>query len=99
MWLRRRICRLKVPRRDLQCHSGSRCSGGLVLPDPDDEPSRGGKGAINEPITANVRFQLWIPVGAIRLRIAPVLRTAMPEAAIEEHHHSRPREYHVRTRP
>ena len=56
----------------------------LMFPDSNDFPARIGQRDIGTTITSDVRFELWHPVLAIPLRNALVIRTAMPEATVDE---------------
>lgn len=68
----------------------------LMLPDPDNRPAGFNQPRVRVRITPLVRLDLGAPVIRIGLRVDPVLRTAVPEAAVDEHGNPSPREDHVR---
>lgn len=58
--------------------------GALVLPDSDDGPAELTERRIGAPISSDVCVELLAPPLRVVLRRCGVLRTAMPEAAVDE---------------
>src|SRR5262249_17776209 len=59
-------------------------AGVLVLPHANDEPARLYESEFVLPVANDGRLDLVRPPGAVRLRRRPVLRAAMPPAAVDE---------------
>jgi hypothetical protein len=57
----------------------------LVLPDPDHLPTCCGQQRVYTLVSLSVAIELRTPIPAICLRRLPMLRTAVPEAAIDKH--------------
>lgn len=56
-----------------------------MLPYPDHDPASGFESGIGVAITPPVGGNLVLPEGAVRTGLGGVYRTAVPEAAIDEH--------------
>jgi hypothetical protein len=69
----------------------------LVLPEPQDRPSRLPEHFRHLGITLRVARQLGQPVVGVRLRLRRVDRAAVPEAPVDEHSHLLLREDDVGT--
>jgi len=68
----------------------------LMLPGSHHDPSRLTQRGVVAPVTGNVRIELGPPPIGIRLRSHCVFRTAVPEAAINEHRNPRTSQCNVR---
>ena len=69
--------------------------GVLVLPDPHDRPSGVGQRVVVAPVASDIPIELCLPVVAVGARSRAVLWASVPEAAIDEHGHARPREHDI----
>lgn len=67
----------------------------LMLPDPDNGPSRGLQPIIGVTITATIGLDLIAPILSIVFRPATMFWTAMPEATIHKHGQTRSCKDHV----
>ena len=67
-----------------------------VLPDPQDAPAGFPQSPIDGPVAPPVRRLFVPPERGVVCGGVVVLRTAMPEAAIDKHGHAEPREHKVR---
>jgi hypothetical protein len=74
-------------------------TGVLVFPDPYYSPAIPAQHLIDLSISFDVSPELRQPIRAIALWEDLVSRAAVPEASVQEHGHTRPREYHVGTNP
>ena len=74
-----------------------RAVGVFVRPEAQDRPTRGPQRISLFPITSDVAVELRRPVIPVDTRSATVIRTAVPEAAINEDRDLSLREYNVRT--
>lgn len=71
----------------------------LVFPDPDGQPPRFGEPAIGVAIPLPGGFHLRGPESGISHCHGVVIRTAVPETAVKEYRHLRPREDEVSGAP
>lgn len=81
-------------------HGGFDCFGDvgrrLMLPEPQDRPSSCEKSFVVLTVALAVTRELRRPVAFVRdHRSATMLRTSVPEAAIDEHRHSLPSEGYI----
>lgn len=67
-----------------------------MLPGPKHHPTGVCKGSVDGAVPGDVSLELRSPVVRVRLRLVAVDRTAVPEAAVDEHREARPREDNVR---
>jgi hypothetical protein len=67
----------------------------LVLPHADYVPASRSERGIVPAIPLDVSIQLDRPVRRVSARIGPVIRTSVPEAAVDEHRDSSCRKDHV----
>ncbi len=70
-----------------------------MLPDAHRLPSSLDKTTIGVGISLPVRLDLLTPPGRVLLGPRPVLRTPVPEAAVDEHGETEPRERDVHRTP
>jgi hypothetical protein len=69
----------------------------LVLPDPEDRPPECLEALVGVPVTTSVRLELLPPPTSVVLGPRPVLRAAVPEAAVDEDSEPCAWEHHVCT--
>jgi hypothetical protein len=81
---------------DSRAHAAGRRLGVLVLPDPDDPPTRCDQQAVDPIVSLPVSIELRSPILAVCLRHVAVVGAAMPEATIDEYRDSLGREHYVR---
>ena len=66
-------------------HGRNRRIEGFMFPDPDDVPAGCRERGVRHPVSLDVPPQLGLPVPGVVGRLAAMLRTGVPEAAIHEH--------------
>jgi hypothetical protein len=71
----------------------------FMLPNSDDIPANGDQQSVYLKVSGTIAGDLRGPVGGVRGRSAVVLRTAMPEAAIQKDRHFRPSEDQISRAP
>lgn len=70
-----------------------------VFPDPEHHPAMLEKSSVDSAIAFDIGGELRNPIVAIALRDVLVVRTPVPEAAIDEHSNSPPGKDDVRSHP
>lgn len=68
-----------------------------MLPDTDDQPPRVAQPRVRVTIALDVPIELVDPPLAVRSRRRPVIRTAVPEAAVDEDRYTRSDENQIGT--
>jgi hypothetical protein len=62
-----------------------------MFPDPHDQPAGILEGPVGLSIPFAIPFDLLLPEGSVRLGLCAMLRTAIPEAAVDEDRQALPR--------
>ena len=76
-------------------HSGGGLVRGLVLPDAQDRPSKRFERAVIPALTFHIPLKLGVPEFLIGRGSGAMVRAAVPEATVDEHGWTRPRERDV----